>query len=301
MNRLATQDNKGDVCPYLGSHGDPETALGYPSLINHCYRALPVASVGTKYQRTYCLSASHAECRVYLKDANLPLPLIKRERRTESAQRGRSKVIPWAILFSILLIGLIIWQSLPGGIFRSASVGPPFRQTAALALAETNAQTPSSIPTLIHYTATPTLLQASPTLLPKIVPSPPTVIHSHALETPIGIDHPFIIHRITDGESLELISNAYGTTLEALRQVNYALQVPLLVGSLIIIPSQKTDVSRLPAFEAYMVKQDVSVENLARQLMVDPAVFMSYNELQKAQVLTAGEWVLVPHIATATP
>ena len=70
---------------------------------------------------------------------------------------------------------------------------------------------------------------------------------------------------------------------------------------MIVIPVDQTDVSGMPAFEAYMVEKDIPVEELAKQLMVDPAVFANYNELRDGQVLVADEWVLIPHISTPTP
>jgi LysM repeat protein len=127
------------------------------------------------------------------------------------------------------------------------------------------------------------------------------VVPFHALETPIGIEHQFIIHRILLGESLPLISTHYGTTVEAIQLVNSYIQIPLLVDFLVIIPVNQTDVSGLPAFEAYRVEKDTPVEELAQQLLVDPAVLKYYNDLKDGQVLTAGEWVLVPHTGTATP
>jgi hypothetical protein len=121
------------------------------------------------------------------------------------------------------------------------------------------------------------------------------------LETPIGIKYPFIIHRVLDGESLILISNHYRTTAEAIQLVNYNLPIPLQVDYFIIIPINQTDVSGLPAFEAFMVKENIPVEQLAQLLMVDPGVFKYYNALQDGQVVPANAWMLVPHTGTATP
>jgi len=123
----------------------------------------------------------------------------------------------------------------------------------------------------------------------------------HSLETPIGMEHPLIIHRVFSGESLTSIPAQFGTTIEAIQQVNFNLKFPLLVGSLIIIPVNQTDVSGFLAFEAFMVEKDIPVEDLAQQLMIDPALLKYYNDLQDGQVLISDEWVLVPHMGTATP
>ena len=170
-----------------------------------------------------------------------------------------------------------------------------------LRLTQTGTPTLAFVPTRVQDTATPPLPHASPSPSRTVVSFTATVRPLHALENPIGIDHPFIIHRILNGESLDSISEKFGTTPQNLRLVNYHLVIDLLINNLIIVPINQTDVSGLPAFAAYMVKENISVASLAQQLAIDPAVFMNYNDLQAAQVLGAGEWVLVPHIATATP
>jgi uncharacterized protein (DUF433 family) len=89
--------------------------------------------------------------------------------------------------------------------------------------------------------------------------------------------------------------------VEAIQAVNYYLPSPLRVDWLIIVPINQTDAHGLPAFEAYAVKVDVLVEMLAQQLSIDPASLKLYNGLGDGEILRSGEWVLVPHMGTATP
>ena len=301
MNRLAIHDSGGEVCPYLGSRDDPETALWYPSLINQCYRVIPAIPVKSKYQATCCLTANHSECRVYLEDVSLALPLDQTEGQQEHAQWQRSKVLVWVILLAIVILGVLIWLSFSGGFLRFANRERPFRETAPLSLAEAGHPTLPTVPTRVQNTVTPTLLHSSPSPSRTVVTFTPTVRPFHGLETPIGIDHPLIIHRILAGESLDSISEKFGTTPQALRLVNYNLVIDLLINNLIIIPVNQTDVRGLPAFQAFMVENGITVEALAKQVLVDPVMLEYYNELQAGQVLAAGEWVLVPHISTPTP
>jgi hypothetical protein len=298
MYRLAENGNAGQVCPYLGLRDDPETALYYPSPLNHCYRAKPATPVKSEYQGTCCLTATHSECRVYQKDPGFPLPPDLRNRQHGSAQRKRSKVRLWVILFVLVVIGLMVWQSLSSGLLRFAGWEHSNGETVPVLLTETGDPTPPVAPTLVQDTSTPTFLPPSPS---PTWTSTPTVVRFHALETPIGIEHQFIIHRVLLGESLTLISTHYGTTDKAIQLVNYYIQIPLWVDSLVIIPVNQTDVSGLPVFEAYRVEKDTPVEELAQQLMVDPAVLKYYNDLKDGQVLAADEWVLVPHTGAATP
>ncbi len=78
-------------------------------------------------------------------------------------------------------------------------------------------------------------------------------------------------------------------------------QSPIRIGWLIIVPINQTDVRGLPVFEAYEVKADVAVQILAQQLSIDPALLELYNDLGNDELLSSGEWVLVPHMGTATP
>jgi LysM repeat protein len=128
-----------------------------------------------------------------------------------------------------------------------------------------------------------------------------TILLPHALETPIGLDYKLIIHRVALGESLPSMAAIYGTTAEAIQAVNYNLPLPLVVDRLVIVPINQTDIHGLPAFEAYEVKADVVVETLAQQLAVDPSLLKLYNGLKDGEPLSTGDWLLIPHVGTATP
>lgn len=294
-------ESGSDVCPYLGSQDDPETALCYPSLLNRCYRPIPTAQVKLNYQLNCCLSTGYSKCMVFQRDVGIPPPLKKRDRRQKVARSKRSQVFLWMILGVIVIIGLIVWQSLSGGIFRFTSLGDSLGGVKPIAFMDTNSLIPTIVPTMIPRASTATLIPFSPSPTWTLASFTPTLAVFHALETPIGITNQFVIHRVQLGESLPLLAMRFGTTTEAIQWVNFKIKLPLLLGALIIIPVNQTDISGMPSFEAYMVEKDISVEALAKQLMVDPSVFESYNDLRDGQVLIADEWVLVPHISTPTP
>ncbi len=92
----------------------------------------------------------------------------------------------------------------------------------------------------------------------------------------------------------------YNTTVEAIRAVNYYLPSPLWVDWLVIIPVGITDTQGLPAFEAYMVTDQVTIEELAQKLSVSPEVLRYYNAVEGGYRLTPGEWLLIPK-NSATP
>ncbi|MGB8214213.1 MAG: LysM domain-containing protein [Anaerolineales bacterium] len=154
-------------------------------------------------------------------------------------------------------------------------------------------------PTQVQNTPTPTFTLTSPSIPTKV--TTPTTESPHVLETPIGIVYKLVIHRVQPGESLESIASHYWTTVDAIAAINYHIPSPLLVNWLLIVPINQTDVQGLPVFEAYTVKTSVLVETLTQQLSIDPTMFKLYNGLNDGEILSAGEWVLVPHMATATP
>jgi hypothetical protein len=142
------------------------------------------------------------------------------------------------------------------------------------------------LPTKPYPTSSATSL--SPTLTP-------TIPFNRALEIPIGRNTQLIIHRVQDGESLDLIARKFATTIEAIRAVNYIMPSPILVNSLVIVPFEMTDVSNLAAFEAYQIQADISVEALAKQLNSDPYFLNQYNQFSDGEILRVGDWILVPH------
>jgi hypothetical protein len=289
------------ICPHLGLKDDPSTALGFPSLGNHCYHARPVQPVRPGAQRLYCLSGSYPNCEEFNKPPDTPLQPGLRSRHA-SRQLNIFKRTNLFILLAVLaVVGLIAWQVLPRGLFGSKNSGlVPVNTVPALSATVAAPFIPIA-PTPAQNTPTPTF-----TTVPSATPLPsdtftPAIESPHALETPIGIQHKFIIHVVLDGESLPSLASHYWTTIEAIQAVNFYLPTPIQVGWLVIIPPDQTDVSGLPAFEPYQVKADVAVEKLAQQLSVDPGMLKLYNSLNEAEILHADDWLIIPHIGTAIP
>ena len=280
---------KYSLCPYLGQRSDPGTALSYPSVLNRCYHTKPVVAINLGHQEEFCLTTNYPNCKEYAREPDAAPP-IALHGSSESRSRKRPGNKKWVLGIVLLGLGLIVaWQFITRGEGFDQFFGGP---TGITESTETSTESTSTFlsPTT---TSTPT---PTPTFVDTAISRPPL-----GLEIPRGIEHQFVIHRVLQGESLNLISNHYGTTVEAIQHVNYYFPIPLWVDSLIIIPVNQTDVSGIPAFEAYRVEKDIPAEELAQQLMVDPAVLKYYNDLKDGQVLTADEWVLVPHTGTATP
>jgi hypothetical protein len=198
------------------------------------------------------------------------------------------------------VVALVFWQVLPhffsgwGLSKHLPEVSLPVNSTVVAM------QTPSILPTKAQDTPTPTILVMNVPAIPSQTFTA-TTRSPHVLETPIGVEYKLVIHRVVAGESIMSIASQYWTTVEAIHAVNYSIPNPLLIGTLIIIPINQTDVHGLPAFGVYEVKTDISVRALAQQLSIDPALLELYNGLGNSESLSSGDWVLVPHKGIATP
>ena len=226
MNRLAIDDHIEEVCPYLGSEGDRRDCPLVSSLINRCYRANLAAPIKLNYQLTCCLTKGYSTCAICQGNESLPPPLEKRVLRQRPERSKRSQVSFWMILGAIVIIGLLAWQSLSGGLFRFDGWRNSLWGAKAIALTETSNVIPTIVPTLAQSTSTATLIPFTPSPTLTVATFTPTLAVFHALETPIGIVKQFIIHRVQLGESLPLLATRFGTTIGAIQQVNYCLMFP---------------------------------------------------------------------------
>jgi len=198
------------------------------------------------------------------------------------------RVLILIFLLLLVVLGAAFWPQLSPILF------PPAASSGMILVS--NTPEVRLVPS-VTSSPTATLRIKQPTWTPYLT----AVIAPHALETPIGIGHKFVIHRVHAGENLIALANQYLTSVAAIQAVNYNLPSPVMVDWLLVIPVRQTDVQGLPTFEPYEIEGYVVVEALAQQLSVDPEIFKSYNALGNSEVLSAGEWVLIPHLSAATP
>jgi hypothetical protein len=239
------------LCPYLGQKADPGTAFSYPSELNYCYHARPMASVELEYQAEYCLASRFPECEEYVSDPHAPLPVNFHHssggRTTE--RRGKFK---WVWIIALGLVGIIAAWLL---IARGRSLG---QTTVDPTVIPGSTATKLEIPTGLSQTRTP---------IPTAPPTPastPTLRPLMGLETLLGIDLRFVIVQVKDGDSLELIAGRHNTTAAALLACNYRMPVPLIPGWAIVVPLNFTDMQGIPVFEIYSVTKEISLVDLKR-------------------------------------
>jgi hypothetical protein len=293
-------DRKAQVCPFLGLKDDPATALSFLSSHNRCFHARPALPVKLEYQRTYCLDINFTSCEEYNREPDTPLPPELRFVGGSGLREYFGKAGVWILIIVLIIIMLIAWQVLPRGLlgFGNPGQSPGVIEPAFSTNVEN--QTLPILTTQVQETPTPTLFVTTTPTFP-IQTFAPTVVSPHVLETPIGVEHKLVIHRVLAGESIMSIASKYWTTVEAIQAVNYSLPIPLRIGWLIIVPINQTNVQGFPTFEAIEVSTDVAVRTLAQQLSVDPALLELYNGLGNNEFLSSGDWALVPHVSTATP
>jgi len=316
---MATHDQQAtpahsSTCRFLGLQDDPQTSFAFPSDWNTCHLCKPVVVVSLIHQEDYCLTPKHRTCPVFVRGEPGSLPRELRNRR--QLQSGPGRLVWTVILVTVLLAALVTlgirfapqletFLTPAAFVLSDESATQPVRSLPVLASVE---DTPSPIPTLSPTPIFPVIsatfasvdssLTSSTPTGPDVINATPTITRiPRELESLIGINHLFKIHRVQQGDKLASLAFKYGTSIAAISAVNYHFTTPLWVGQIIIIPVNREDVSDLPPFEAYRVQEDTDLENLASQLDVDLEGLRDYNGLETSNQVSAGEWLIVPRAA----
>ncbi len=269
-------------CPHLGLQDDAGTAVAYPSVLNCCYQCKPVIPVYLSHQSSFCLTQEHNQCEVFARDPGAPLPSMLRA-EVRKVQR-RSWLVGAVSLLGLALFLLAIWQLSPGGILNPS--GSLFQQEATRTFYQISSATVATVE------GTAMVVDHTATLQPTMTPTKRVI---GGLETLLGYQNTFLIHRVRDGESLELLARLYGTAVNSMTAVNYGLPTPLPVGWYLVVPVNRVSVAGIPPLEAYLVTKNIQVDELAVELSVSSADLQKYNNLDGNVMLVLGEWILVPH------
>ncbi len=292
------------VCPYLGTREDRETLFAFPSMWNCCHLSKTVSPVSLELQRTQCLTGNYVRCPVFVGGEKVKLPA---DYRLKYPPEKGSRRFGALFLVLALLLGAAAWMAFSGEEVSSTAAGlwsevraavPIFGGASPTAPAFTPAAaTPSDV-------STPALIviQPSETPYPSQTASPasteattPVTICGVPLDAPIASgSYQFVIHKVSEGESMDLLETRFDTTTKAIQAANYFLPVPLWVDMVIVIPLGSADLANMPAFEPYYVAgASASLEALARNLSVTADALREYNGWNSdCQVYTG--WILVP-------
>jgi LysM repeat protein len=277
------------VCPYLGQRSDPGTAMSYPTGLNCCFHAKPIATIELGHQEEFCLTTGYPNCEEYAMKPETRLPAgLHGSTRRRSRKKSGNKWWVWGI--ALVIVGIILaWLLIARGGGFGQFLGAPTRSTESTETS-TEIHSPVLSPTATSVPTSSPTFASTATFRPLL-----------GLETPLGIDHKFLIHQIQAGDSLDRIAAQHGTTVAALLACNLRLPSPLVPGWAIVVPINFVDTQGFPAFEVYGVTEDISLEDLAIRLSVDLGQLKYYNALDDHFVPRAGDWLLVPRAGSPTP
>jgi hypothetical protein len=280
-----------DICPYLGKYDDQQTPILYPSEYNVCYRGADLRMPELPYQESCCLRHQYAHCPAYVDSARIKEVPTHRPQKSRKKERGLVLVL--AAILICLISGAAVWLLMQKPNLLILLRAPSTTPSATVSL-EVNT-TPTAIVVAAIATPSPTA-PLLPTHTPVNTPQP-THLPGGALETPIGTDVKFVIHRLVAGDNYSNLTNIYATSVEAIQQVNYALLIPLRAGDLVIIPVGVDAIDpKTPVFEPYQVTaENITVDALGKQLAVNMEQLLFYNSLKAGDILATGTWVIVPH------
>ncbi len=287
MYSSPTPKNTDKICPHLGLPSDPQTAMDYPSSQNYCHHAKPPVAPGAPHQRRFCLEASYVQCKLYAAKSAKPMPAAF---LTEPIiTRKQPSVLRWVLLALILLvvIAVAVWLALIWALPAAPARTPTVLQSDLTAPATAAAAQASAT-----LTQTP---RPSPTVEPSSTPTP-TPQPPHLLETPLGTERQFLLHRVLNGESLISMAGIYYTSVDAIRAVNYSLPGMLWANSVLIIPFNQMDVTGVAPMTAYAISADgITVQALALEQGVSLDALCALNDLPSNYLFHSGEWVILPH------
>lgn len=282
-------------CPHLGILDDPSTSHSFPSSWNACFHASHASVPNFEHQEKICLTSAHVTCPVYLAAKGTPFPanLINTVKAPKPPTERR--LMPVFIVGAILLLAVVAGSAFfiyPNLLANALPAAPTPTPIAPAKTSEPVQATPSPTFELQIIPVLPTQDTATPTSQPTPMPFKPFPI-----DTPFKIgEADYLIHRIKDGDGVDILAKTYHTTPEIIRATNYLLKVPILADHLIVIrPDAIILDPAQPAFEIYMVEdKTILLDDLAKRLNVDAEKLRYYNACADRCLVSRGDWVMVP-------
>jgi LysM repeat protein len=281
-------------CPFLGQEDDPQTHTDFSSSRNYCYRTEKPTPILLESQQSYCLTKDYPNCPIYQDISHLTLPIGVSSDKWVEPDRPISKLVWTAFVVFFLLGVLVISWFIKPNLFLSKRLEPtpiPISKSS-IPLAETSLTDIVPTPTLVLTSTLHPSATATSTETPTAIPFTPVPL---GLGTPSKTIPQLLIHRIAQGDSLALLASRFGTSVAAIQSVNYFLPVPLWEGVLVVIPINTIDVSDLPAFEPYQIKErSMSLSDAALALNTTPELLSRYNPMDPNTILVKDSWLIIP-------
>jgi cytoskeletal protein RodZ len=210
-----------------------------------------------------------------------------------SGEKGKGSVL-LRLVIGLLVVGGIFALSWPAlqGWWSSGARRPVSLPASTTAPVLEITQSPSPDPVVVLPPTSITTSIPSETVEPAPTSTPERVF---ALELPRATTPQLLIHQVVAGENYTLLEKRYGTSAAAIQSINPSQPVGLWAGFMVVIPLNTLDVSDLPGFETYQVKNvSLTLAALAEKLGADVGLMERYNLLQAQDVLPVDAWLLVP-------
>ena len=286
------------LCPFLGVREDADTYSASSDLPNYCHKARPVGPLTIDCQLSVCCTEAFERCPIYTseKPRSLPPEWLRHfvhHKKKWNLRKAAAYILPGLVL--IALISVLYRDRFSFFLaFASAPSATPTSVPSTATLEAVATMGSTSTPTL-SLTSSPTVtLGATPSLTLTFTQALPT--RGPGLETPFGSPETFVVHRVQEGESLNVIAIHYNTSVAVIKAMNYIKPgASLWPGAVLVMVPGMTDPAGLPQVTAVLLTSRTSVLDLAKQYSMDPALLRQYNVLGLGDWLEANRWVVVSY------
>jgi LysM repeat protein len=236
------------ICPFLALAIDHRTAVDGYDADHHCHALEPPEPLDKEMQLQLCLAESHTACDRYISamasqreaERLLPRPapdaVIARTRlviqpepswRGGAPRLGTDGTVPRRLIaggvvaaIGVVAIGSGAAAGLIGGLGGSPGPSPSTSAASTATASPTPTEAPASVSPTPPATPVPT---PAPTPAPTVAPTP----------APTPAPQTYVVQ---PGDTLTLIAQRFGTTVEALQQANGIQGDIINVGQVLIIP-----------------------------------------------------------------
>ena len=320
-------------CPYLGLYSDSKSRFDVPTSANYCHKSDPVASVKRSYQETTCFSEAHRSCPVFQQEWEGALPPEARGRATKGIRKENYLLIGIIIVVTVL-IGLGItfflnsptmlsWikdgsevaETLPTQIAPVAAANTPL-ETIALSTktpsptsSSTNTKSPTQTSTIEetqppgvtstdYPTSTSTVIAATRTSSFTLTPSQDDrfLTPGPKFQTPFGPQDTYVLHNISEGESLPIIAKLYDTDIDIILTLNvWVSELGLRPNRVIVIIPGQTDSLEVESLSVGFTQAEITVSEFAASQGATTEEVRFYNNLGVDETIPAGRWLIYPY------
>jgi LysM repeat protein len=294
-------------CPYLGIFDDPKTHFGFATSSNYCYHPDPAEPLELTHQEAYCLTQDYTNCPVYQSTRKGRLP--PNIRRVQDKDKLNLPLKNWLLLLvglGIICVIFLVFVN-PFGIIISDQVERIPATTLPYDTPTTSQEgllsTPSDYPI-------PTNTPQEDTITPEIKPSSTPILTSTPIPspgpqfgTPFGSEANFIVYKVKEGESLPLLANRYGTSVDVMRTINgLNPNYSIFQDQVLVIMVGNLDVSTARSLDYVYLEADDTVQDLAFQYGVSVEEMGEYNGLGTGEIIPGERWLIFPkRQVTGTP